>query len=254
LAASGPLASASPPAPDRPRMFGRLRDFARSRRHDFPGVVALATVALLEIFGAQFILLSDQINKEGTSVLTENRWQPSIDIGLAGIFLPFVIVAWLFGKRRPIRLLFMIAIWFALINIVALTIAVLGTINAHTGYLGGATLLADAGLIWLSNVVVFALWYWSTDSGGPQLRGTPKAKRPDFHFPQQRSNIHGWEDWVPGFHDYLHAAFTISLTFHAAGAEVLSARTKYVNMVQSAVSVTTLLLIVAKGMATLSGA
>jgi uncharacterized membrane protein len=254
LAATEPLAAAAPPSPQSRGTLSRLRDFARSRRHDFPGVVALAAVALLEIFGAQVILLSDQINKEGTSVLTGNRWQPhQLDIGLAGIFLPFVIAAWLFGKRRPIRILFMIAIWFALINVVALTITVLGTINLHSGYLGGATLLADAGLIWISNVIVFALWYWSTDSGGPQLRGTPKAKRPDFHFPQQRSNIHGWEHWVPGFHDYLHAAFTISLTFHAAGAEVLSARTKYVNMVQSIVSVTTLLLIVAKAMATLSG-
>jgi len=236
-----------------PRWQAWLRDFARSRRHEIPGVIALAAIAALEIFGAEFILLSDRVNKEGLSVITEGRWQPFFEIGLAGIFLPIVVVAWLLGKKRPIRILFMIAIWFALINTVGLAITVLGTINLHSGTLGGATLLADAGLIWFTNVVVFALWYWSIDAGGPQVRGTTKEKRADFLFSQQRHEIGGWEHWMPGFHDYLHAAFVISLTFHSAGAEVLSARAKYVNMVQAAVSVTTLLLIVAKAMATLSG-
>ncbi|HYS97633.1 MAG TPA: hypothetical protein VEM94_04475 [Candidatus Dormibacteraeota bacterium] len=236
-----------------PRWQVRVRDFARSRRHEFAGVLALAVIAVLQVVAGEFILLSDQVNSEGTSVITQGRLQPTFDIGLAGIFLPFVIVAWLLGKRRPIRILFMIAIWFALLDTVALAITVLATINTHTGPLGGATLLADAGLIWFVNVVVFALWYWSIDSGGPQLRGTAKAKRADFLFSQQRHEITGWDQWVPGFHDYLHAAFVISLTFHSAGAEVLSARAKYVNMVQAGVSVTTLLLIVAKAMATLSG-
>jgi len=251
---SSPAMVAAPPAAPGPGVQRRLRDFASARRHEMPGVLALAAIAALEIVGAQFILLSDQINREGVSVITEDRWRPQLDVGLAGIFLPIVIVAWLFGKRRPIRVLFTIAIWFALLNVVALTIDVLGTINLHLGSVGGATLLADAGFIWVSNVVIFALWYWSIDGGGPQLRGTAKAKRADFLFSQQRHEISGWDSWLPGFHDYLHAAFVISLTFHSAGAEVLSARAKYVNMLQAAVSVTTLLLIVAKAMATLSGA
>ena len=248
-----PVVLAAAPAPRGADGLTRLRDFSRTRSHELPGVIALAAVAALEIVGAQFILLSDRINSEGIGVITDGRWRPELDVGLAGIFLPVVMVAWLLGKRRPIRILFMIAIWFALLNVVALTIAVLGTINLHLGTVGGATLLADAAFIWISNVVIFALWYWSIDAGGPHLRGTTKAKRADFLFSQQRHEIGGWDGWVPGFHDYLHAAFVISLTFHSAGAEVLSARAKYVNMVQAAVSVTTLLLIVAKAMATLSG-
>ena len=244
-------------AAPRPRGSGGLtglRDFAQSRSREVPGVIALAVIAALEIIGAQFILLSDRINSEGVGVITEGRWKPELDVGLAGVLLPIVIVAWLLGKRRPIRVLFSIAIWFALLNVVTLAIFVFSTINLHSGTLGGATLLADAGFIWISNVVIFALWYWSIDAGGPHLRGTPNVHRADFLFSQQRHDISGWDGWVPGFHDYLHAAFVIHLTFHSAGAEVLSARAKYVNMVQAAVSVTTLLLIVAKAMATLSGA
>jgi hypothetical protein len=145
--------------------------------------------------------------------------------------------------------MFAIAVWVALLNVLGSVINVLGTINLHTGNVGAATLLVDAGLLWIMNVVVFALWYWSTDAGGPHLRGTPKAKRPDFEFPQQRYAIHGWEGWVPGFHDYLHTAFVISLGFHAGVAEVLSARAKYVNMVQATASVSILLLLVAKAIA-----
>ena len=210
----------------------------------------MTALATLEVVSTQFYLASDQVNQHGFSALTDGHYQPQFYIGLAGLFLPFVIAAWLFGKRRPMRILFMIAIWSALIGLVALVIEVLGTVNAHKGNVGAVTLLADAGLLWVMNVTVFALWYWSTDSGGPDRRGTAAAKRPDFLFPQQRHEIHGWEQWVPGFHDYLHAAFVISLTFHSAGAEVLSGRTKYVNMVQATTSVTILLLLVAKSIAT----
>jgi hypothetical protein len=241
---------AAAPAPQRPGAFDRFKTFARARRHDLPGVIGLAGVALVETVSTQFFAATDLINAKGISVLTDGTVRPQFDVGLAGVFLPFVIVAWLFGKRRPIRIMFGIAVFVALLNLVTTTINVLGTINLHTGNVGAATLLADAALLWMWNVVIFAIWYWSTDAGGPDVRGTPAAKRPDFDFPQQRSEIRGWEGWVPGFHDYLHAAFVISLGFHAGVAEVLSARAKYVNMFQAAVSVTILVVLVAKAIAT----
>ena len=100
------------------------------------------------------------------------------------------------------------------------------------------------------NVVIFAMWYWSADAGGPHVRGTAAAKRPDLDFPQQRLVIRGWQDWVPGFIDYLYAAFVVSLTFHPAGTEVLSSRFKYINMLQALASVAILLILVASGIAT----
>jgi hypothetical protein len=230
-------AVAAAPTPLKPGGMARFVAFARSRRHDLPGVLGLAAIALLETVTTQFFAATDLINTQ-------------FDIGLAGVFLPFVIAAWLFGKRRPIRIMFGIAVFFALLNLVTTTINVLGTINVHTGNIGAATLLADAGLLWLWNVWIFALWYWSTDAGGPDVRGTAKARRPDFDFPQQRNEIAGWEGWVPGFHDYLHTAFVISLGFHGGVAEVLSARAKYVNMFQATVSVTILIVLVAKAIAT----
>lgn len=227
---------------------GRL--FGRAKRHDLPGVVALSVLAVLEVVSAQFFAASDQISLYGLTALIDGHYQFQPDIGIAGASLPFVIAAWLVGKSRPIRVLFRIAIGSSLIGLVVLVIQVLGTINTRTGNFGAATLLVDAGLLWVMNVTIFALWYWSTDSGGPDVRGTSTETRPDFEFAQQRHRIKGWERWVPAFHDYLHAAFATSLTFHPAGVEVLSGRAKYVTMVQAAVSVSILLLMVAKAIAT----
>lgn len=243
-------AVAASPAPLKPGTWAKFKAFSRNRRHDLPGVLGLAAVALLETVTTQFFAATDLINTHGVAVLTNGTVQPQFDIGLAGVFLPFVVAAWLFGKRRPIRIMFGIAVFFALVNLVTTTINVLGTINMHTGNIGAATLLADAGLLWLWNVWIFALWYWSTDAGGPDVRGTARARRPDFDFPQQRNEIPGWEGWIPGFHDYLHTAFVISLGFHGGVAEVLSARAKYVNMFQATISVTILIVLVAKAIAT----
>ena len=236
----------------RPRFAAkhRFQTFVEVRRHDTPGVIALAAIGILEVVGSQFFIASDAVNRYGLSAITDGRYQTQLDVGLAGLFLPFVIAAWLFGKHRPIRVMFRIAIAVALFDVVTWVIMALGTINTHTGNVGAATLLADAGVLWVMNVVVFALWYWSADGGGPDVRGTSAAKRPDFDFPQQRHEIRGWEGWVPAFHDYLHAAFVISLTFHPAGTEVLSARAKFINMLQALTSVAILLILVAKAIAT----
>ena len=232
-----------------PAKAGLLKN---ANSHDLPGVLALSVLAVLEVVSAQFFAASDQINRYGLTALTDGHYQFQPDIGIAGASLPFVIVAWLVGKNRPLRVLFRIAIGSSLIGLVVLVIQVLGTINTRTGNFGATTLLLDAGLLWLMNVTIFALWYWSADSGGPGVRGTLSETRPDFEFAQQRHHIKGWEHWIPAFHDYLHAAFATSLTFHPAGVDVLSGRAKYVTMVQAAVSVSILLLLVAKAIATLT--
>jgi hypothetical protein len=48
----------------------------------------------------------------------------------------------------------------------------------------GQSLLIDALNIWFTNVVVFALWFWNIDRGGPATRGLIKQPIADFMFPQ----------------------------------------------------------------------
>ena len=86
---------AAAPTPVKPGWLARLWSFLRSRRHDAPGVLALAVIALLETFSTMAFAASDLVNVHGIGALTDGQFHPAWDIGLAGIFLPVVIVAWL---------------------------------------------------------------------------------------------------------------------------------------------------------------
>lgn len=72
-----------------------------------------------------------------------------------------------------------------------------------------APLLTTGALIWLTNVIVFGLWYWELDRGGPGARAAGlRADRPDFLFPQMATPGIAPADWEPGFADYLYVSFT----------------------------------------------
>ena len=58
-------------------------------------------------------------------------------------------------------------------------------------------ILTDASLIWLVNVIVFALWYWSIDRGGAVARQIESSGyKADILFPQKQTKVEGWEKWL----------------------------------------------------------
>ncbi len=101
-------------------------------------------------------------------------------------------------------------------------------------------LLRDALLLWASNILNFALWYWEVDGGGPVrrlLRGTPPST--DFAFPpQQQAALSGQKDldWSPELIDYLFLAFTSSSTFGPTDTLVMARRAKVLMMLQAFLS------------------
>ncbi|MGA2902998.1 MAG: hypothetical protein ABSD98_04150 [Candidatus Korobacteraceae bacterium] len=106
------------------------------------------------------------------------------------------------------------------------------------------TLLISAVLLWLTNVLVFALWYWKLDAGGPMGREQPGAKS-GFLFPQMtRSN----EDpsWSPMFLDYLFLAFNTSTAFSPTDTAILARWAKMLMMLQSVISLSTIALLAAR--------
>ena len=75
------------------------------------------------------------------------------------------------------------------------------------------SVLIDAILIWVSTVVVFAVWYWEIDGGGPDERTRETHVSNDFLFPQMDQNDGKRAiGWAPGFLDYLFVSFTASST------------------------------------------
>jgi uncharacterized membrane protein len=113
-------------------------------------------------------------------------------------------------------------------------------------------LLVNGGSIWLINVIVFALWYWEFDRGGPAARANARLTRPDFLFTQMTAPELVSRDWEPGFVDYLYLSFTNATAFSPTDTLPLSRWAKLAMMFQSAVSLATLALVVARAVNILS--
>lgn len=107
-------------------------------------------------------------------------------------------------------------------------------------------LLRSGGAIWLTNVIVFALWYWDMDRGGPAERACGTAKHTDFLFSQMTAPELVAKDWEPTFIDYFYLSFTNATAFSPTDTLPLSRWAKMVMMFQSAVSLLTVALVVAR--------
>jgi hypothetical protein len=113
-------------------------------------------------------------------------------------------------------------------------------------------LLRSASLLWVTNILVFASWYWRLDAGGPREREIRGAHTDGaFLFPQmtldrKSKQDMGEEHWTPGFIDYLFLAFNTSTAFSPTDSPVLSRWAKVLMMVQALISFTTVALLAAR--------
>ena len=148
--------------------------------------------------------------------------------------------------RYLIRLLalFMTAV-ITLINFEALLQLVQALLAGHATKVG-QTLLLDALNIWVTNVLIFGLWFWSIDRGGPASHGVVDNCRCDFLFPHMTMNPPEAEGWRPGFIDYLYLAFTNATAFSPTDTLPLSRRAKLLMMFESLVSLLTIALVAAR--------
>jgi hypothetical protein len=113
-------------------------------------------------------------------------------------------------------------------------------------------LLRSAAALWVTNILVFASWYWRLDAGGPNVRDLRESHTDGaFLFPQMTLNVETREEmgeqyWRPGFVDYLFIAFNTSTAFSPTDCPVLSKWAKGLMMVQSLISFTTVALLAAR--------
>ncbi len=115
------------------------------------------------------------------------------------------------------------------------------------------TLLISAFLLWWANILIFSLWYWRLDGGGPIIRqkNAPYGSR-GFLFPQLQiesgeRKAMGADKWTPGFVDYLFVAFNTSTAFSPTDTLVLARWAKLLMMAQAMISLLVLVLLVARG-------
>jgi len=119
-------------------------------------------------------------------------------------------------------------------------------LHAKLGSGGGRELIIAGTLIWLTNFLIFALWYWEMDRGGPGKRAAGHDRRPDFLFPQMSDDRIEPKQWRPQFIDYLYVSLTNATAFSPTDTMPLTPAAKGTMGVQSLVSLVTIGLIVSR--------
>jgi hypothetical protein len=134
-----------------------------------------------------------------------------------------------------------------LANVWSVARLAIGITRGHLGQNAGQ-LLITGGVIWLTNVIVFGLWYWEFDRGGPVARALNLGNRyPDFQFPQMVSPPEMIPpNWEPAFLDYLYLAFTNAAAFSPTDVMPMSRWAKVAMTVQSIISIVTVALVVSR--------
>jgi hypothetical protein len=201
----------------------------------------------------------------------EARWQAAVAVAVALQFplpgrLVLVHPVWLLPALEGLLLLILVMANPRRINRqsralrwLGLTLAALLSLaNAYSvarlavglvqGTLGNSAgpLLVTGGVIWLTNVIIFGLWYWEFDRGGPVARANAERMYPDFQFVQMVSPQLAPPDWEPAFADYLYLSFTNAAAFSPTDVLPMSRWAKMGMTVQASVSIVTVALVVAR--------
>ena len=186
-----------------------------------------------------------------------SRWLPAV---IVSVLLVPTLVSRLHGLHRVNRVLGMavagVETFFLIASLVKLVYSLL---HPHHGAAETPVrLLLSAGALWLTNVLVFALWFWHLDGGGPHQRDrTPGYAVDAFLFPQMTLTADklaeaGFAGWSPEFMDYLFLAFNTSTALSPADTAALSRWAKLLMMVQALISLTVIAVLAARAINTLS--
>ncbi len=149
------------------------------------------------------------------------------------------------GSRLIRALSLTLAALLSLANAWSAARLVVGLVQG-TADLTAGRLLVSGGAIWLTNVIIFALWYWEFDRGGPVARAQGERSYPDFQFVQMVNPEMAPPHWEPAIGDYLYLSFTNAAAFSPTDVMPLSRWAKTAMLIQSVISIVTVVLVVAR--------
>lgn len=198
-----------------------------------PAVIAVVVAAALQV------VLPDRL-----IVGLGPRWLlPALEVAL-GTVLVIAVPGRIQRESRQLRWLSLLLISLINVaNVVSLAELVRDLLYSSTN--NGRVLVYASVPVWITNVIVFGLWYWELDRGGPAARLQPGHRRPDFLFPQMTAPAAA-PAWHPTFLDYLYTSFTNATAFSPTDTMPISAAAKLLMMVQSLASLLTVALVVSR--------
>jgi uncharacterized membrane protein len=151
------------------------------------------------------------------------------------------------GKARWLRLerivLLVFCVLMGIATLVSLTYLIYEMIN-RSAVLDGLQLLTSSIAVGGVNVLIFSLLYWQIDLGGPEAR-IHRNTQPDWLFPQS-GLPEVMPNWRPTFIDYLFLSYNTATAFSPTDALPLTARAKLLMMLQSVISLVTILVVVSR--------
>jgi hypothetical protein len=161
------------------------------------------------------------------------------------ILLIPILATYRHGRYKATRILTLVANGVVTVAMIASLVLLVRGIPEHLQT--PRALLGSASALWATNILVFALWYWKLDAGGPQAREQPHALcDSSFLFPQMLGKEKKDSTWKPNFVDYLFLAFNTSTAFSPTDTAVLSRWAKVGTMLQSLISLTIVALLAAR--------
>lgn len=107
-------------------------------------------------------------------------------------------------------------------------------------------LLAAGAVIWATNVIAFALWYWDLDRGGAAARAHHPYDNPAFVFPEMQHTDYVPATWVPRFVDYLSLAFWTATAISPTDISAIKSWSKLLMMLEASGSIVLAALVIAR--------
>jgi len=129
-------------------------------------------------------------------------------------------------------------------NMVSVALLVQRLLDSHVSQ--GRSLIYSAAAIWATNVILFGVWFWEIDRGGPGHRALATHLGFDLQFPQMENPSLAPDAWQPKFLDYLYTSFANGTSFAPADAMPLSTRAKFLFASESIVSLVTISIVAAR--------
>ena len=145
------------------------------------------------------------------------------------------------ARRSTIVLIALMTIG-TMAGVVALTVDILDGVRG----ISATDLLGRGAAVWFTNVIVFSLWYWELDRGGPAERAADSGTPPSFAFPENAMPEFAETGWRPRYPDYLYLAFTNATAFSPTDTLPVKTWAKMTMLLQSAVSLVTAILVIAR--------
>jgi uncharacterized membrane protein len=179
--------------------------------------------------------------------LLYDLWLGVIILGLLA-----AVILWTLNNSRRLRVAIFLLNGVFTVQLLVATVLIVVRL-AHSDKVTVTTLLLDGVVIFVNNILIFALWYWYIDSASTRFLDNTIDRRWDFLFPQRQASFPGYEDWQPRFWDYVFLAYTTSVAFSPTDTLPLSRAAKVLMMTQSVIALIAITAVVGTAINILAG-